>query len=1296
MNYRNLKKAFSGALAAFMMSSPVASTLVYADSIKVTESPVIDVDDKGVTVTEKPDISVEDKDDIQVQDKPNIQVNNGDNKTDSGISVKPDGEKPQITVNKDAETGKVEITDKKPVENKPENIKASIKFKDEKKTSFGANEDAVVHVSVENGNMDLSEIRLYFWDYMKDLPKDKAEWNKELTVPCQDVVVKGVDKSNFIKIKAKSGDKDVEIPATFLTEMTDNGEGIKGRYLAFNMDPSSKVEFDISLSSEYADSITVVPATLSKDKDNKDVITNLSSLPVKWTVKDVAVTDVTKNQEDVVIDFPRDGEDDASVTELSSALDSQATTVFDEKTGVDKVLEGAANASDDVNGDVLTIDDKQGKVGKDKALKVSMYNSDVVDKQLRVYLVDGKLKSDFSADTTKMKPAQEAYFGDKEKDTFKGTIILPDGTKKDTTFTVYKAVETGNDYAKTATGNRLLALYAETTVPAGAVVESDITISTEKEGSISLLPVMVPNDGSEPIYGDVVSTDFENTLTRNVATMFKAKSAEEIEKEKSDLTKVQGELPDYNNVLEEDLKVYRVRFYNNTLGGYLEYFDGQDDMVGEPLSREYIPRKDGLAASSEGVVGANNKYVIKPHDGFSVNSFVVKDSKDNIIFEAKPEDIEEGKPYVYEAKMPKDDILIESTFRQTSEVLSDEVENILNIDKLEFYDVPKGTVLDDPYSKKFGEYVSYEDRKAYEESLFGYSYLQDMGDLVTRDYVPTIKESLFLPVNNNTGVVPSSTEVSQCSSCGIDDTISGTSNVNTSAMSVLTAYAESGVNIPTTKAEPDPNRVHGISLKCGPWLYEHSEGQYRAYPCRRVMTKRGKKYKYPGGGWSTFAYNVTIKYDDGREFVSSIGPAICSEPHKDPPPNATNSRYCHASKGDPSLIALVMASNTVYKGNFDDWEALSKFIWGKNHSENDRWCYVHMLVGLLAYNDKKGVSSKNLAIIKRAEKKAREALKDPKFDTIEIAFYRRIYFGDYNGNVQDLYFIEGTKVCLVDKEDPPPPPPEEEGGGLSIQKVSTNSSITDGNDEYSLEGAVYGVYTRPQCDEASKVMQIKTNKDGYAATGDKALKPGMYYVKEIQPSPGFNLDPQVYIFEVMKNQIASQNKQTSRERPNVGEGQCEKVSDNPSITDDNNCYSLAGAVYGIYKGGSLVATMVTDERGHASSPGLPLGSYTVQEITPSEGFKLDTTVHSIYIPYDGAVITFYSEEPCKFDPAIVEIEKLWSGKTTTTIPSLEGTEFTVNYYDGYYTKGNLPAQYKRHWVFIKLTKDTRYFSCEMN
>lgn len=1123
---------------------------------------------------------------------------------------------------------------------------------------------------------------------MKDLPKDKAEWNKELTVPCQDVVVKGVDKSNFIKIKAKSGDKDVEIPATFLTEMTDNGEGIKGRYLAFNMDPSSKVEFDISLSSEYADSITVVPAVLSKDKDNKDVITNLSSLPVKWAVKDVAVTDVTKNQEDVVIDFPRDGEDDASVTELSSALDSQTTTVFDEKTGVDKVLEGAANASDDVNGDVLTIDDKQGKVGKDKALKVSMYNSDVVDKQLRVYLVDGKLKSDFSADTTKMKPAQEAYFGDKEKDTFKGTIILSDGTKKDTTFTVYKAVETGNDYARTATGNRLLALYAETTVPAGAVVESDITISTEKEGSISLLPVMVPNDGSEPIYGDVVSTDFENTLVKNVATMFKAKSAEEIEKEKSDLTKVQGELPDYNNISQEDLEVYRVRFYNNTMGGYIEYYNGQDDMLGEPLSRLYYPRKDGLASSSEGVVGANNKYVITPYDGFSVNSFVVKDSKDNIIFEAKPEDIEEGKPYVYEAKMPKEDILIESTFRQIKDELSESVLHEIELDKTDFYSEPYGVILDDTYSEKFGEYESYEDRKNKEIEMYGYSTLQDMGNLVTRDYVPTVKESLFLPSNNNTGVVPASDEISECSSCATSPSVDSTeNNINTSAMSIATAYAEGDSKPSFRVADPDnldPSKVKGISLKCGPWLYEHSEGQYRTYPCRRVMTKKGNNYRYPNGGaWSTYEYNITIKYTDGRPNVSAIGPAICAEPSKHAPKNEDNARYCHANRGNPSVIALAMATAKYYRENFTDWKELDEFIWGKHkYNDNDKWCYVHMLVGKLAYNDMKGVKGKNKSIVEAAFKKAHAAVSKPQFDTIELTLYRRIYFGRYDGNVQDLYFIEGTRLCLKAPPEPDKPPTPEVGGGLSIQKVSTNGSITDGNDEYSLEGAIYGVYTRPQCDDASKVMQIKTNKDGYAATGDKDLKPGMYYVKEIQPSPGFNLDPQVYTFEVMKNQIASQNKQTSREKPNVGEGRCEKVSDNPSITDDNNCYSLAGAVYGIYKGGSLIATMVTDERGHASSPGLPLGAYDIKEITPSEGFKLDTTVHSIYIPYDGAVAEFYSEEPCKFDPGSIEIEKLWSGKTTTTIPSLEGTEFTINYYDGYYTKGNLPAQYKRHWVFM--------------
>ena len=58
--------------------------------------------------------------------------------------------------------------------------------------------------------------------------------------------------------------------------------------------------------------------------------------------------------------------------------------------------------------------------------------------------------------------------------------------------------------------------------------------------------------------------------------------------------------------------------------------------------------------------------------------------------------------------------------------------------------------------------------------------------------------------------------------------------------------------------------------------------------------------------------------------------------------------------------------------------------------------------------------------------------------------------------------------------------------------------------------------------------------------------------------------------------------------------------------------SLAGAVYGIYKGETLVDTYTTDQNGQFVSKEYICDSdWTVREITPSEGYLLDTTVHKV-------------------------------------------------------------------------------------
>ena len=57
--------------------------------------------------------------------------------------------------------------------------------------------------------------------------------------------------------------------------------------------------------------------------------------------------------------------------------------------------------------------------------------------------------------------------------------------------------------------------------------------------------------------------------------------------------------------------------------------------------------------------------------------------------------------------------------------------------------------------------------------------------------------------------------------------------------------------------------------------------------------------------------------------------------------------------------------------------------------------------------------------------------------------------------------------------------------------------------------------------------------------------------------------------------------------------------------------TLVGAVYGLYLDGELVDQYVTDENGYFKTKEYVCGNYTVQEISPSEGYLLDETVYSV-------------------------------------------------------------------------------------
>ena len=159
-------------------------------------------------------------------------------------------------------------------------------------------------------------------------------------------------------------------------------------------------------------------------------------------------------------------------------------------------------------------------------------------------------------------------------------------------------------------------------------------------------------------------------------------------------------------------------------------------------------------------------------------------------------------------------------------------------------------------------------------------------------------------------------------------------------------------------------------------------------------------------------------------------------------------------------------------------------------------------------------------------------------------------------------------------------------------------------------------------------------------------------------------------------------------KPKKGNLSITKVNGNPSLTDGNDCYSLAGAEYQLKDGnGNVAATLTTDVNGNAYVGDITAGNYTLVETKASAGFELNTESTPVTITA-GQTATLNGigcliEQPAN-DPIAIQITKVdyESGESTAQgNASLEGAEFTVKYYNKLYDKQeDLPEQPTRSWV----------------
>lgn len=163
----------------------------------------------------------------------------------------------------------------------------------------------------------------------------------------------------------------------------------------------------------------------------------------------------------------------------------------------------------------------------------------------------------------------------------------------------------------------------------------------------------------------------------------------------------------------------------------------------------------------------------------------------------------------------------------------------------------------------------------------------------------------------------------------------------------------------------------------------------------------------------------------------------------------------------------------------------------------------------------------------------------------------------------------------------------------------------------------------------------------------------------------------------------------------LGKLQIKKTSANTSITDNNSCYSLANAVYGVYKSESdakndknRVSSLKTNENGWSNTIELNADTYYLKEVTPPKGYALNSAINKITVTAgkttqygtNGELKDYPQSDPVRI--LLGKVDKETNKNKPQGSASLAGAEFTIKYYKGLYDSdpaksGQIPA---RSWV----------------
>ena len=277
---------------------------------------------------------------------------------------------------------------------------------------------------------------------------------------------------------------------------------------------------------------------------------------------------------------------------------------------------------------------------------------------------------------------------------------------------------------------------------------------------------------------------------------------------------------------------------------------------------------------------------------------------------------------------------------------------------------------------------------------------------------------------------------------------------------------------------------------------------------------------------------------------------------------------------------------------------------------------------------------------------------------------------------------------------------------IYLRIIKEATGVPAGTQAPSLAGAEFDVYRDSAL--TKKVGTLTTNANGQTnrLTTDlegNHLLIGTYYAVETKAPAGYakiagKIPIDTSAAQTSETRIMLIEKKVSEPLDRVVI-KIHKRSENPEITDNNPCYTLKGAEFGIYNNADcaaahLVDKVVTDEKGEAkTSKDLVKADYWVKEIKAPGGFMANPNAIKVTkesLAQNPTQEVTVKERPVT-DPAQITIIKRAAGDKKAR--SLAGTEFTFSYYKDYYkTEAELPEKPDRSWTIKTFESDGQYIA----